>query len=120
MPSRTQSPMSWLRRKSALPTSAATPQPRSWEQRSLWSYDRPFRSEIKNLVGRARLQWEFSGDVRLHGVWVLRDSDWECILSERESILIADVVADDVWGGILDEASRRDCARGVCGSSRPA
>ncbi len=60
-------------------------------------HNEPFRrSENKNLVGRACLQREFSGDVRLYGVWVLRDSDWECILSERESILVADAVADDV------------------------
>src|SRR3989442_6763544 len=120
MRSRTQSPMFWLKRKSAVPTSAATPQRRSWEQRSPWPYDRPSRSEIKSLVCGARLQREFSGDVRLHGVWVLRDSDWECILSEREFILIADAVAYDVWGRILDEATGRDCARGICRSSRPA
>src|SRR6266851_2105980 len=84
-------------------------------------HNEPFRrTENKNLVGRACLQREFSGDVRLHGVWVLRDGDWECILSERESILVADAVADDVWGGILDEATGRDCARGLCGPSRPA
>src|SRR6266513_1085970 len=84
------------------------------------SYELFRRSENKNLVGSACLQREFSRDVRLHGVWVLRDSDWECILSERESILVADAVADDVWGGILDEATGRDCARGLCGSTRPA
>src|SRR6266404_4876134 len=59
MPSKRQSRKCWPNRKSAPLISAARPRPRSWERRSLWSYDRLSRLEIKNLVRDSRLQREF-------------------------------------------------------------
>src|SRR5260370_11842631 len=86
---------------------------------TIGAYEPLRRTEIKNLVRRPRLQRKFSGDVRLHGIWVLRHGHRQRFLPQRKPFPVAHVVTDDVWGGISDAAPRRHRARCVHRSPWP-
>src|SRR5260370_30574001 len=71
------------------------------------------RSKIKDLVRDTGLQWQFSGDVRLHGLWLLCRRDRQCVLPQWKPIRIFNVVAYDLWGGLSDAAFGLDRAGGI-------
>src|SRR5437660_6620537 len=81
-------------------------------------YDHAGGSENKDLVRDTCLQWQFSGDVRLHGLWLLCRGNWQRILPERKPIHIVNVVAHDFWGRLSDAAFGRYRARGIHRSPR--
>src|SRR4029079_11107566 len=59
-------------------------------------------------------------DVRLHGLWLLRIGHWRGLLSQWQSVPVADAGADDLRGGLPDAAARRSRARAVRRQTRPA
>src|SRR5256886_17604997 len=61
------------------------------------AYDCANGTEFKNLVRYPRLEWKFSRDVRLHGIWLLRCRYWTGIFPERKCVCILDAVVDDIW-----------------------
>src|SRR5258708_20096254 len=62
------------------------------------SHDHFPRTRIQDLVRDQRIQWKFSGNVRLHGVWLLCLSNWQSILPERQSLRFINAFLDDLWG----------------------
>ena len=58
-------------------------------------------AESENTERRSRLQWEFSGDVRFHGLRLLRILDRPHFFSERECFCIANAGPDDIRAGFL-------------------
>src|SRR6185436_7042357 len=77
-------------------------------------------SQCPPEISGPRLQRKFSGDVRLHGLRLLRLRDRRRIFSQRQSVRVADAGADDVWRRLPDAPARRDRARRLCGQVRAA
>src|SRR5260370_4011036 len=70
------------------------------------SHDHSRRTPIEDLVRSPRLQRKFPGDVRLHGVRLLRFGISQSILSERHRLLVTVSFADDIWPGVPDQSCR--------------
>ncbi|CAG9230931.1 hypothetical protein PSAB6_540006 [Paraburkholderia sabiae] len=83
----------------------------------------PCSSSDGRIQGPYRLprrQRQLPGNVRLHGLRLLRRGDREDVLSERQRIRVADAVAFRVRRGLPDATVGRDRARRVHRPSRPA
>ena len=66
---------------------------------------------LETVVSCACRQRKFSGDVRLHGLRLLRLGHRNDILSQQHSLRVSDAGADDIWRRLPDATARGDRAR---------
>ena len=66
-----------------------------------------------DLVGRARIQRKFPGDVRLFRFWLLRERDRQDLLPDRKRVRAIDVCFHDIRGRLFDAPTRRHFPRRV-------
>ncbi len=65
-------------------------------------------AKSKAALRGAGFQWKFPGNVRLHGLRLLRLGDWLDFLPEQRPFRLVDLVADDFRCGLPDAASGSD------------